>query len=130
MDLSSFFSTEYIIKEVSTIRNNITVEIMSIKKSCKCPICDTTSSKVHSHYNRSIFDLSIVDKSLSIYLTARKFFCVNKTCHRNIFTERYQTLIIPYARRTHRLNESLKKLAFSMSSVECQAKLTPIYVEY
>jgi len=116
MDLISFFPTEYVIKEVGTIQNNITVEIMSIKKSCKCPICDTTSSKVHSHYNRSIFDLSIVDKSLSIYLTARKFFCTNKTCHRNIFTERYQTLIIPYARRTHRLNESLKKLAFSMSS--------------
>ncbi|MBU3183077.1 ISL3 family transposase [Clostridium psychrophilum] len=89
---------------------------MSTKKSCKCPICDTESSKVHSLYNRFILDLSIIDKSLSIYLTSRKFVCINKLFHRIIFTERYQTLIIPYARRTHRLNESLKKLAFSMSS--------------
>ena len=115
MDLNSFFPAEYVISEVDTIQNNIMLKIMSTKKSCKCPICDTESSKVHSLYNRFILDLSIIDKGLSIYLTSRKFVCINRFCHRNIFTERYQTLIMPYARRTHRLNESLKKLAFSMS---------------
>ena len=41
MDLSSFFPEEYVINEVSITQNNITVEIISNKKSCKCPLCDT-----------------------------------------------------------------------------------------
>lgn len=90
MDLSSFFPEEYVINEVGIVENNSAIEIMSSKKSCRCPICNTQSSKVHSHYNRFLFDLSIVDKSLSMYLTSRKFFCTNESCYRNIFTERFQ----------------------------------------
>ena len=116
MDLTSFFSTEFIVKEISEEDSNLNIKIISSKDSCKCPICNTESSKVHSQYNRFLFDLSVIDKTLSIYLTSRKFFCCNTFCYRKIFTERYVTLISPYARRTNRLNELLKKIAFSMSS--------------
>lgn len=116
MDLTSFFSTEFVVKEVSAEDNNLNIKIISTKNSCKCPICDTESSKVHSQYNRFLLDLSVIDRTLSIYLTSRKFFCCNIFCYRKIFAERYKTLISPYARRTSRLNEFLKKIAFSMSS--------------
>ena len=112
MDLTSFFSSEFVVKEISTEYSNLNIKIISSKDSCKSPICNTESSKVHSQYNRFLFVLSVIDKTLSIYLTSRKFFCHNTFCYRKIFTERYVTLISPYARRTNRLNELLNKIAF------------------
>ena len=59
MDLSSFFPEEFVIKEVNVVLDNVTIEIISIKNSCKCPICNTDSSRIYSHYNRFLFNLSI-----------------------------------------------------------------------
>lgn len=123
MDLTSFFPKEFVIKEVVMDHENINIEIISSKNICKCPICNTESSKIHSQYKRFLYDLNMIDKTVKLFLTSRKFFCCNPLCHRSIFTERFNSLITPYARRTTRLNEKLSKLAFSMSC-EAASKLS------
>ena len=42
-----------------------------------CPYCGHKSSKVHSRSVRVIHDLSILGRSVIIYLEVRKFFCHN-----------------------------------------------------
>lgn len=40
-------------------------------------------------------------------MIARRFFCQNEKCERKLFNERFDEVLAPYQRRTHRLNESL-----------------------
>jgi len=43
-----------------------------------------------------------------------KFFCLNETCRRRIFTERLPTIVAPWARRTLRYAEQLTAIALSL----------------
>ena len=44
----------------------------------------------------------------------RRFFCLNLTCPRQIFTERLPNVVAPYARRTNRLTDVLTLIGFAL----------------
>lgn len=48
-----------------------------------------------------------------------KWFCDNVDCSKKIFTERL-TWLSPYRRKTNRLEETLRTLAFSMSCLQAE----------
>ena len=65
------------------------------------------SSKVHSYYQRKFSDLPIDEFQTEIYLTCKKFFCINKECKRKTFSENFD-FIKPSEAKTNRLiNEIL-----------------------
>jgi transposase len=49
-----------------------------------------------------------------LHLRVRKFFCRQPTCSRRLFTERLPSVVTPYARRTRRLTEVVRLLAFAL----------------
>ena len=51
---------------------------------------------------------------MRVHLAVRKFFCRQAACPRRIFTERLPTVAAPYARRTVRLTEVVRLLAFAL----------------
>jgi transposase len=79
-----------------------------------CPICGTGSEAIHSHYQRTIADLPWGHQTVRLHLCVRKFFCRQPTCTRRIFTERLPAIVAPYARRTKRLTEVVRLLAFAL----------------
>jgi transposase len=79
-----------------------------------CPICGTWSEAVHSLYQRAIADLPWGRQTVRLRLHVRKFFCRQPTCSRRVFTERLPSLVAPYARRTRRLTEVVRLLAFAL----------------
>ena len=50
---------------------------------------------------------------MKLVLYARKFFCDNPDCARQIFTERLPELVAPYARRTQRLDQWFTAVGFA-----------------
>lgn len=79
-----------------------------------CPICGTWSEAIHSLYRRTIADLPWGLQAVRLHLRVRKFFCRLPTCARRVFTERLPTVVAPYARRTRRLTEVVRLLAFAL----------------
>ncbi|WP_347862853.1 transposase family protein [Salimicrobium sp. PL1-032A] len=86
------------------------------KSSC-CPLCQRSSERKHSSYMRIIHDLPIQGKPVLLYLRTQKWFCTNVDCKRRVFTERYPWLL-PSKRRTKRLEEMLRTIAFSNNCVQ------------
>jgi transposase len=79
-----------------------------------CPVCGTWSESIHSHYQRTLADLPWGRQTVQLHLRVRKLFCRQPTCPRQIFTERLPAVVAPYARRTVRLTEVIRLLAFAL----------------
>ena len=76
-----------------------------IQTSC-CPICQISSSKIHSSYVRRLSDLPWAGIVVKVVLKIHKFFCQNDNCFRKIFSQRLEDLPA-FARRTERQRAQL-----------------------
>jgi len=76
-----------------------------------CPVCQTPSTKVHSFYQRTLTDLPICGKAVSLQVHLRKFFCRNDQCDRKIFSQTALDHFVPFARRLVRAQKPLQAIA-------------------
>ncbi len=79
-----------------------------------CPLCQCRSESVHSRYVRCVADLPWAGWAVRLELHVRRFFCQNKECVRQIFTERLPSVVAPYARRTMRLTGLFTLIGFAL----------------
>jgi hypothetical protein len=78
-----------------------------------CPVCGCASSRVHSHYTRTLADLPWHGRAVRLVLTVRRFFCDAAGCCRTIFTERLPAVASAHARQTGRLVQALTGIGFA-----------------
>ena len=90
---------------------HITLSLTSTHPTAHCPVCGNSSEKIHSRYQRRVFDLPWSDKQVHLLLTVRRFFCLVEDCQRKVFAERLHPAIKAWARRTSRLDHHLEALA-------------------
>ncbi|OCS89624.1 hypothetical protein A6K76_12305 [Caryophanon latum] len=109
---------------LQTTQQEIHIYLRLIKTAACCPSCGTRSQKQHSFYSRKLQDLSIRMQHVQIHLQSRKWFCVERFCTQQIFTERF-TWLQPYARKTERLQQFLRQLVFSMSCRQAERIIQP-----
>ena len=79
-----------------------------------CPLCQCRSESIHSRYVRLVADLPWAGWAVRLELHVRRFFCQNKACTRQIFTERLPNVVAPYARRTMRLTDLFTLIGFAL----------------
>jgi transposase len=82
--------------------------------TAQCPLCDCTSTRIHSYYTRSPRDLPLVGYSLRLVLHVRRFRCLNPDCPSVTFAERLPGLLAPSAQRTLRLRSALHDLGLAL----------------
>ena len=75
-----------------------------------CPVCDQPSQRQHSHYWRTIADVTALGMHLQLRVQARRFRCVNAQCPRKIFAERLPD-VPAWARRSNRVTTLLAYIA-------------------
>jgi transposase len=92
----------------------VTSTLLATRTEAPCPVCGCLSSRIHSRYQRTLADLPWSQHHVRLVLSVRKFFCDVNTCARRIFTERLAGVVAPYARRTTRLTDILRLLAFAL----------------
>ena len=102
------------LEDVSIGPDRIVAILVAMSPRGTCPVCGTWSEAVHSLYRRIIADLPWGQQTVRLRLRVRKFFCRQPTCSRRIFTERLPAVVAPYARRTSRLTEVVRLLAFAL----------------
>jgi transposase len=94
--------------------DEILATLVATAPQSPCPVCGRLAPSVHSSYQRTLADLPWGQHAVRLQLVVRKFFCRTPDCPRRIFTERLPALVAPYARRTTRLAEVLRLLAFAL----------------
>jgi transposase len=80
--------------------------ITSTSPTGLCPQCGQRSSRVHSHYSRTLADLPWQARSVRLRLQIRRFFCTTKGCRKKTFSEQISELAAPHARGTNRLHQA------------------------
>lgn len=95
---------------IDPTQHQIRLTVRTFGVSCSCPGCQCLSQRIHSHYQRQLADLPWSDYQVSLQLQTRKFFCDNPACQRKIFTERFASVALPWARCTVRLNQQLSQI--------------------
>lgn len=101
------------VEHVTATATALIVEVVSTPKGCGCPACGQLSDRIHSHYQRVIADVPCGNRSVTLQLHVRKFFCRTPNCPRKIFTERLPGLVQPWARLTNRLRTALEELGLA-----------------
>lgn len=94
----------------------------SSNHSVTCPYCSTSSTKVHSRYQREIQDLPIQDMQVVLLLNTRKMFCQNPNCKHKTFAERFD-FVDSKAQKTNRLVSHILDTSLKLSSVSASSLL-------
>src|SRR4051794_3706584 len=98
------------ITHVQSSREQLAVTAVALAKTASCPDCAQSTSRVHSHYVRSLTDLPAGGAPVRLALQVRRFFCPTTDCPRKTFVEQIPNLTTPYAQHTLRFNELLALL--------------------
>lgn len=99
---------------VSADSAGITLHLRTCSETACCPQCGSPSARIHSHYRRIVADLPWAGIPTHLLLWSRRFFCDTPNCSRRIFTERLPGIVSPHARRTERLRDWLRQVAFAV----------------
>jgi len=92
----------------------ITLTVRSLQASAGCPLCETSSTRIHSRYRRTLRDLPWGPLPVRIIVRVRRFRCARRECRRQVFTERLPVLATPYARSTTRFRQSLRDVGAAL----------------
>jgi transposase len=103
--------------------NSLQLIISPISLFAVCPNCSQESVRVHSGYTRKPADLPCSGWRVQLQIYVRRFFCDNSVCLRRTFVEQMHELIDAYARRTKRLIQAQRDIAYSDGG-EAGARLT------
>ena len=86
---------------------HVCLRLSTVAPTALCPQCQVASRRVHSRYQRHLWDVPLGRRTVRLHLQVRKFRCDNPDCPQAIFTERLWPWLAPYARRTRQLDEDL-----------------------
>jgi transposase len=101
------------LESLSIETRRVSICVSSGTRRSVCPLCGRGSSRVHSHYLRTVSDLPWHGISVELEVRARRFFCEEPSCERKIFCERLEE-VAARARKTVRLEEALLAIALEL----------------
>ena len=78
-----------------------------------CPDCGQRSRNRHGSHYRTLQDLPVQGKEVSVKLLLSRWRCTYQECARQTFSDRLPTIASPYARRTTRVAEIVSLLGHS-----------------
>lgn len=100
---------------MTTSGPGVVIEADSRAQESACPGCEQLSSRVHGRYRRTLLDLPIAGRTVTIRLTVRRFRCMNASCSRGTFAEQVPDLTCRYARRTVPADRMLADIALVLA---------------
>lgn len=99
---------------VASDGRSLTLVLASMQTTTCCPLCGTSTTRIHSRYTRTVLDLPWAGVLVQLRLRVHKFFCELPECPRTIFTERLPQVLAPRARRTHRLASAQQRIGLAL----------------
>jgi len=105
LDLQSFYPDYFRICRIIELDKQIILELKSLKRVHACPACGMEMLGLHATHRRTVQDLPIFCKQVSLQITGYDYRCDNENCEQKAFTEDYGLFIGRYERITSRLGD-------------------------
>jgi hypothetical protein len=99
---------------LTTTDEQIILDLIATQTAAHCPTCGFESSRIHSHYQRTVADLPWASLPVQLHLHVRRFLCGNAACPRVTFAEPLPEVVARSARRTIRLADTQRDLALDV----------------
>ena len=68
------------LEEINLEKSKLILNVIASQTTSCCPGCQTSSARVHSHYQRKLADLPCGGIQIQLLWTVRRFFCDNLEC--------------------------------------------------
>jgi transposase len=99
------------------------------RRGSPCPSCEQHSDSPHSIYVRQPADLPAAGRSAQIELQVRRFRCRNARCTRHTSFDCLPELLVPGARRTHRLAHAQCSVGLTAGAKTGASLLKPVALQ-
>jgi transposase len=99
---------------IDVLDREIRIAAHLIGKASRCPDCRYRSRRIHSRYIRTVKDLPISGKNVSLQIRVRRFICVNANCSRKTFVEDVASFVDSHSRCSRRLFESDQQIGLAL----------------
>ena len=119
LDMQEFYPETLQIAAVDQNTSEISFQMYSYTKSCKCPKCGVESIHKHGTYERKVQDLPILSKRTYLLVNAFEYQCDNPVCDVTTFAESIDGFLSHYGRMTKRLADFVCDLALETSCESC-----------
>lgn len=107
-------STVYAIDGVSVSAGVVQLQVHCRQPSAVCPRCGQPSSRVHSHYGRTLGDRPCSGQPVQVVVAVRRFRCTTRGCPCTTFAEALPGLAQRYGRRTLQQHAQLYRLGLTL----------------
>lgn len=104
----------YEIERVVTTSTEVIVEAHSCRCRAVCPSCGQESSRVHSYYQRRLWEQPCVGRPVRLLLRVHRFRCVNPGCRRCTFAEPLDELAGRHAQRTRGQEQAVQSVGLAL----------------
>lgn len=114
---------QFLVEKVVACVDRVTVVCRARNPAARCPTCRKASTRLHSHYRRSLADLPWQGLPVTICLQVRRLRCTNQRCAQRIFAERPGESVLAHARQTLRLRDIQRSVGLALGG-EAGARLS------
>jgi transposase len=90
------------------------VQAAADQVEASCPDCGGASRRVHSRYQRRIYDQAVAGRRTVIHLKLRRFFCDAGECRKTTFAEQVTGLTARHARHSVPTRQVLTRIALAV----------------
>ncbi|MFC5821334.1 transposase family protein [Nonomuraea harbinensis] len=99
---------------VEDLGDTMLIAARTVASEAPCPKCGLPSTRVHSRYRRTVWDLATGGRAVKVELEVRRF-CGEPSCDREIFAEQVGGLTRRHARRSTALRTLLTSIAIALA---------------
>ena len=92
----------------------IVLVVSARTQTADCPDCTAHSDRIHSRYSRTLRDLPVGSKMVTLLVRVRRFRCSNRHCRRKTFAESFSELGQVRARRTNGQAAALEEVGVAL----------------
>ena len=111
IDLQAFYPESLQIIKIDEEFEQIKITMKSRKHGHYCPKCGDEARTYHATYMRTVQDLPILQKNVTLHIKAYDYYCENEECDAVSFAENYDGFIGRSDRMTERLENFIQTLA-------------------
>lgn len=116
LNLETFYPTDLLsITSVIYTDESILIKLKSKTHSCICRKCCKIANHYHGTYTRTVQDLPILGKSVSLEITSYEYHCENPLCDAISLAEDFDGFLSYYSRMTERCEDFICTLALETS---------------
>ena len=115
INLQSFYPESLGITDINETDEQITIRMKSLRHQQKCRMCGQEMSDYHSTYVRTIQDLPILSKGVTLKIISYEYNCLNINCEQKTIVDTYDRFLSRYSRMTTRCEDFTRILALSTS---------------